>query len=76
MGDKIQSKHIAYEAKVNVISGSDDIHLFPNLPNGNVESAEIAIEVANKIKYPVMVKGELKVSKTLLKLQKEVVVKE
>jgi hypothetical protein len=58
MGDKIESKHIAYEAKVNVISGSDDVHLFPHLPKGNVESAEVAIEVAKKIKYPVMVKGK------------------
>ena len=52
MGDKIESKHIAHAAKVNVISGSDDFVLFPNLKSGNVETPEIAVEVAQKIGYP------------------------
>ncbi len=47
MGDKIQSKLIAEEAKVNTIPGW----------NGVVENEEHAIELAKGIGYPVMLKA-------------------
>ncbi|KAI9106117.1 carbamoyl-phosphate synthase L chain, ATP binding domain-containing protein [Phlyctochytrium arcticum] len=47
MGDKIQSKLFAHEAKVNTIPGF----------NGVVTNAEHAVEIANSIGYPVMVKA-------------------
>lgn len=47
MGDKLNSKRLAKEAKVNTIPGFD----------GNIETPEKAVEVAKKIGYPVMVKA-------------------
>jgi len=47
MGDKIMSKKIANEAKVNCIPGFD----------GEVPDAETAIQLANEIGYPVMIKA-------------------
>nr|MCS5662099.1 acetyl-CoA carboxylase biotin carboxylase subunit [Dehalococcoidia bacterium] len=47
MGDKIQSKKIAQEAGLHVIPG----YL------GEVKDAKHAIEIANDISYPVMIKG-------------------
>ena len=46
MGDKITSKKIAREAGVNVIPGFDDV----------IENPDHAVELANKIGYPVMLK--------------------
>ena len=47
MGDKIQSKIIAEEAGVNVIPGFNEA----------LQSAEQAVEVADEIGYPVMLKA-------------------
>ncbi|KAJ3191468.1 hypothetical protein HK101_007685 [Irineochytrium annulatum] len=47
MGDKIESKKIAEEAKVNTIPGY----------NGVIEDVEHAVKVAKDIGYPVMVKA-------------------
>ncbi|KAI8817405.1 carbamoyl-phosphate synthase L chain, ATP binding domain-containing protein [Fimicolochytrium jonesii] len=47
MGDKIQSKIIAHEAKVNTIPGF----------NGVVKDAEHAVEISRSIGYPVMIKA-------------------
>ncbi|XP_054707309.1 propionyl-CoA carboxylase alpha chain, mitochondrial-like [Uloborus diversus] len=47
MGDKIESKRIAKEAKVNTIPGFD----------GVVESPETCIKIAQEIGYPVMIKA-------------------
>ncbi|XP_041482705.1 propionyl-CoA carboxylase alpha chain, mitochondrial-like [Lytechinus variegatus] len=47
MGDKIESKLLAKEAKVNTIPGFD----------GVVETPDQAVEVANDIGYPVMLKA-------------------
>ena len=47
LGNKSNAKEIMKKAKVPVIPGSD----------GNVESLEEAIKIANKIKYPVMIKA-------------------
>ncbi|KAI8851498.1 carbamoyl-phosphate synthase L chain, ATP binding domain-containing protein [Chytridium lagenaria] len=47
MGDKIESKKIAKAAKVSTIPGF----------NGVVENADHAVEIANQIGYPVMVKA-------------------
>jgi propionyl-CoA carboxylase alpha chain len=47
MGDKLTSKRIAKDAKVNCIPGYD----------GNIETAEKAKEVAHQLGYPVMVKA-------------------
>jgi len=47
MGDKIASKKLAIEAKVNTIPGH----------NAPVESAEQAVEIARAIGYPVMIKA-------------------
>ena len=47
MGNKSNAKEIMKKAKVPVIPGSD----------GNVESLEDALKIANKIKYPVMIKA-------------------
>ncbi|KAI8930326.1 carbamoyl-phosphate synthase L chain, ATP binding domain-containing protein [Entophlyctis helioformis] len=47
MGDKIQSKIIAKEAKVSTIPGF----------NGVVENPEHAVQIAKEIGYPVMVKA-------------------
>ncbi|KAI9207721.1 carbamoyl-phosphate synthase L chain, ATP binding domain-containing protein [Polychytrium aggregatum] len=47
MGDKIQSKIIAKEAGVSTIPGF----------NGEVRDADHAVEIANQIGYPVMVKA-------------------
>ena len=46
MGDKIASKKLANEAKVNCIPGFD----------GVVEDAEHCVHLANEIGYPVMIK--------------------
>ena len=47
MGDKIASKKLAKEAKVNTIPGWNDA----------IESAEKAVEIAKGIGYPVMIKA-------------------
>ncbi|XP_067143238.1 propionyl-CoA carboxylase alpha chain, mitochondrial-like [Centruroides vittatus] len=47
MGDKIESKKLAKEAKVNTIPGFD----------GVVKNPEHCVEIANKIGYPVMIKA-------------------
>jgi propionyl-CoA carboxylase alpha chain len=47
MGDKIASKKLALEAKVNTIPGWNDA----------IESAERAVEIASDIGYPVMIKA-------------------
>lgn len=47
MGDKIASKKLANEAKVNTIPGWNDA----------IESAERAVEIAKDIGYPVMIKA-------------------
>ena len=47
MGDKIASKKLASEAKVNTIPGWNDA----------IESAERAVEIAKDIGYPVMIKA-------------------
>ena len=47
MGDKIASKKLANEAKVNTIPGWNDA----------IESAERAVEIARDIGYPVMIKA-------------------
>ncbi|WP_127806987.1 acetyl-CoA carboxylase biotin carboxylase subunit [Hydrogenophaga sp. NH-16] len=47
MGDKIASKKLANEAKVNTIPGYND----------PIPSAERAVEIANGIGYPVMIKA-------------------
>ena len=47
MGDKIASKKLALEAKVNTIPGW----------NNAIESAERAVEIAKDIGYPVMIKA-------------------
>ena len=47
MGDKIASKKLANEAKVNTIPGYNDA----------IESAEAAVEIAKGIGYPVMIKA-------------------
>lgn len=47
MGDKIQSKLIAKESGVNCIPGFD----------GEVETVKQAIEIANEIGYPIMIKA-------------------
>ena len=47
MGDKIASKKLALEAKVNTIPGYNDV----------IESPEQAVKIANDIGYPVMIKA-------------------
>ncbi len=47
MGDKITSKNIAGEAGVNIIPGHDAV----------VKDADEALEIANRIGYPVMIKA-------------------
>jgi propionyl-CoA carboxylase alpha chain len=47
MGDKIASKKLALEAKVNTIPGWNDA----------IETAERAVEIARDIGYPVMIKA-------------------
>jgi propionyl-CoA carboxylase alpha chain len=47
MGDKIASKKLALEAKVNTIPGWNDA----------IETAERAVEIAQDIGYPVMIKA-------------------
>ena len=47
MGDKIASKKLAQEAKVNTIPGH----------NAAIESAERAVEIARDVGYPVMIKA-------------------
>ncbi|WP_332815428.1 acetyl/propionyl/methylcrotonyl-CoA carboxylase subunit alpha [Ramlibacter sp.] len=47
MGDKIASKKLAKEAKVNTIPGWNDA----------IESAERAVEIARDVGYPVMIKA-------------------
>jgi acetyl/propionyl-CoA carboxylase alpha subunit len=47
MGDKIASKKLANEAKVNTIPGYNDA----------IETAEQAVEIAKGIGYPVMIKA-------------------
>ena len=47
MGDKIASKKLAQEARVNVIPGYND----------PIESPEQAVSIAQKIGYPVMIKA-------------------
>jgi propionyl-CoA carboxylase alpha chain len=47
MGDKIASKKLAVEARVNTIPGWNDA----------IESAERAVEIARDIGYPVMIKA-------------------
>ena len=47
MGDKIGSKKLAVEAKVNTIPGY----------NGEINTDEEVIKIANEIGYPVMIKA-------------------
>ena len=47
LGNKSNAKEMMKKAKVPVVPGSD----------GNVESLEDALEIANKIKYPAMIKA-------------------
>src|SRR5512134_3094517 len=47
MGDKIASKRLANDAKVNTIPGYTDV----------IESADQAVEIARDIGYPVMIKA-------------------
>lgn len=47
MGDKIMSKRIAKEAKVNIIPGFD----------GAIKDENHCLEISNKIGYPVMIKA-------------------
>ena len=47
MGDKISSKKLAFEAKVNTIPGFNEA----------IESAEDAVKIAQGISYPVMIKA-------------------
>ena len=47
MGDKIASKRLAAAARVNTIPGHD----------GAIESADLAVEIARKVGYPVMIKA-------------------
>ena len=47
MGDKIASKKLALAAKVNTIPGHNEA----------IESAELAVEIARKTGYPVMIKA-------------------
>lgn len=47
MGDKIESKRIANDAKINCIPGYD----------GEVPDADAAVKLANEIGYPVMIKA-------------------
>lgn len=47
MGDKIASKKLANEAKVNTIPGYNDA----------IASAEAAVDIAKGIGYPVMIKA-------------------
>jgi propionyl-CoA carboxylase alpha chain len=47
MGDKIASKKLAIEAKVNTIPGYNDV----------IESPEAAVRIARDIGYPVMIKA-------------------
>jgi propionyl-CoA carboxylase alpha chain len=47
MGDKLQSKVIAEQAGVTTIPGYD----------GNVESVEHALKIANDIGYPILLKA-------------------
>ena len=47
MGDKIASKKLANEAKVNTIPGYNDA----------IDSAEVAVQIAKGIGYPVMIKA-------------------
>jgi propionyl-CoA carboxylase alpha chain len=47
MGDKIASKKLAKEAKVNTIPGWNDA----------IETAERAVEIAREVGYPVMIKA-------------------
>jgi len=47
MGDKIASKKLALEAKVNTIPGYNDA----------IDTAELAVEIAKGIGYPVMIKA-------------------
>jgi propionyl-CoA carboxylase alpha chain len=47
MGDKIASKKLAEKAKVNTIPGYTDV----------IRDAEHAVEIARKIRYPVMIKA-------------------
>lgn len=47
LGNKIQAKKLAVKAKVPLVPGS----------NGAVESEEEAVEIAHKIRFPVMIKA-------------------
>src|SRR4051794_9993148 len=47
MGDKIQSKKLAAKAGVSTIPGHNEA----------IESAELAVEIARKVGYPVMIKA-------------------
>jgi len=47
MGDKIASKKLAMESKVNTIPGYNDV----------IESTDQAVQIANSIGYPVMIKA-------------------
>ncbi|WP_412478245.1 acetyl-CoA carboxylase biotin carboxylase subunit [Azonexus sp. IMCC34839] len=47
MGDKIESKKLAIEAKVNTIPGYNDA----------IDGPDAAVEIAKKIGYPVMIKA-------------------
>ena len=47
MGDKIASKKLAQQAKVNTIPGYNDV----------IESPESAVKIAKQVGYPVMIKA-------------------